>query len=323
MKRLQRLFPVVLIVVLCVGNVLAQSYPSKPVRIVVPMVAGGSIDALARMIGQRLTEAWKQPVLVDNRGGAGGNVGANVVAKAEPDGYTYLLAASGLAVSPNIYRKLPFDPLKDLAPVTKISDHPMILAVNANLPVTSVRELIALAKSKPGSLNYASTGVGGVPHLAAEQLKSLTGTSIVHVPYKGVAQMDTAALTNEVQVIFTMQLGLLPHLKSGKLRALAIAGRPRLQTLPDVPLITEAGLPNYELPNWLGLFAPAGTSREILSKLHAEVVKIVVLPELRDLVKRIGGDVVGSSPDEFAAMYKEDVATFARVVKDANIALQE
>ncbi len=323
MKRLWRLFPVVLLVLLGAGNVLAQSYPSRPVRLVVPMVPGGGVDVVSRLIGQKIAETWKQPVLVENRGGAGGNVGANVVAKAEPDGYTFLVSTAGLAISPNIYRKLAFDPRKDLVPVTQIYSTILILVVNANVPATSVAELIALAKSQPGRLNYASTGSGGTPHLAAEQFKSLTGTDIAHIPYKGTAQMDTAALANEVQVIFTTQDGVLPHLKSGKLRALAIAGKARSPALPDVPTIVEAGVRDYELPNWLGLFAPAGTSREIIARLHAEVGRVLAMPEIRERILNLGAEPIGSTPEEFAVAYKADLAKFARIVKEARIPLQE
>ena len=321
--RLLRLLPVFLLVALGAGNVLAQSYPTRPVRLVVPMVPGGGVDVVSRLIGQKLAEAWKQPVLIENRGGSGGNVGANVVAKAEPDGYTFLVATAGIAISPNIYRKLPFDPLKDFTPVSQIYNTFFILVVNPNLPAGSVTELVALAKSQPGRLNYASTGAGGTPHLAAEQFKSLTGTDIVHVPYKGTSQMDTAAIANEVQVIFTTQQGVLPHVLSGRLRALAIVGKARSPALPDVPTIVEAGVRDYELPNWLGLFAPAGTSREIIARLHADTVKILAMPEIRERILNLGAEPVGSTPEEFAATYKADLAKFARIVKDARIPLQE
>lgn len=317
------MFALVLSLALGADHVLAQSYPSRPVRVVVPMVPGGGVDLVSRLISQKLAEAFKQPVLVENRGGAGGNVGANAVAKAEPDGYTYLMSTAGLAISPNIYRKLPFDPTKDLVPVVQIYNTLLILVVNPSVPANSVGDLIALAKSQPGRLNYASTGPGGTPHLAAEQFKALTGTDITHIPYKGTSQMDAAVLANEVQMIFTTQPGALPHLKSGKLRALAIAGKSRSAALPDVPTLVEAGVRDYELPNWLGLFAPAGTSREIVARLNAEVLKILAMPEIRERIVSFGAEPVGSSPEEFAATYKADLAKFARVVKQARIPLQE
>ena len=323
MKWLWRLFPVVLLGGLAACNALAQSYPSRTVRFVLPMIPGGQMDTVTRLIAQKLTEAWKQPVIVENRGGAGGNVGANVVAKAEPDGYTFLFAASGIAISPNIYRKLPFDPMKDLVPVSQIYTSFLILVVNTRVPAKSVAELIALAKSQPGRLNYGSTGTGGSPHLAAELFKSLTGTDIAHIPYKGTAQMDTATLANDVQMIFTTQEGAMPHVKSGRLRALAITGKARSPVAPDVPTVEEAGVRDYELPNWLGLFAPAGTSREVVARLHSEVVRALAMPEVRERIINMGNEPVGSTPAEFASAYKADVAKFARIVKETRIPLQD
>lgn len=318
MKRLWRVLPVVLLIALGFGaaNVLAQRYPSKPIRIVIPMSPGGQMDTIARSIAQKLAEAWKQPVLIENRGGSGGNIGSNVVAKAEPDGYTLLMNTSGLAVSPSIYRKLPFDALKDFAPVSQIYSAFLIMVVNANVPATSVTELIALAKSQPGRLNYASTGAGGTPHLAVELFKSLTGTDIVHIPYKGVAQMNTAVIANEVQVVFTTQEGVLPYVKSGRLRALAITGKARSPVVPEVPTMVEAGLREFELPSWLGLFAPAGTSQEIITRLQAEIDRILAMPDIRERILGMGNEPVGSTPEEFEAMYKLDIANFARIVKE-------
>jgi len=321
----KRLFTVVLLVALglSAGNGLAQSYPSKAVRFVLPMVPGGQMDTIARLIAQKLAETWKQPMLIENRSGSGGNVGANAVAKAEPDGYTFLFAASGIAISPNIYRKLPFDALKDLVPVSQIYTSFLILVVNTKVPVTSVRELIALAKTQPGLLNYGSTGTGGSPHLAAELFKSLTGTDIVHIPYKGTAQMGTALLANQVQMIFTTQEGALSHVKSGRLRALAITGNARSPLVPDVPTLVEAGLRDFELPNWLGLFAPAGTSREIITMLHAELIRVLAMPQIRERILNMGNEPVGSTPEEFTTAYNADVAKFARIVKEARIPLQD
>lgn len=325
MKRLIRVLHVSLLAAfgLAAGSALAQSYPNKAVRFILPMVPGGQMDSISRLLGQKLSEAWKQPVVVENRGGSGGIVGANVVAKAEPDGYTFLFAASGIAISPSLYRKLPFDPLKDLVPVSQIYTSFLILVVNSSVPATSVRGLIEHAKTQPGRLNYASTGTGGSPHLAAELFKSMTRTDIAHIPYKGTAQMNAAVVANEVQVAFTTQEGVLPFVKSGRLRGLAITSRARSRVVPDVPTLEEAGVRDYELPNWLGLFAPAGTPREIITRLHSALVTILAMPGVRDRIIGMGNEPLGSTPEEFAAAYQADVARFARIAKEAHIPLQD
>ena len=281
------------------------------------------MDISARMIAQKLTETWKQPVLVENRPGAGGNIGASVVARSEPDGYTFLISTTGIAISPSIYRKLPFDPMKDLVPVSQIYSLIFAMVVNPNVPVKTVAELVALAKSQPGRLNYGSTGPGGTPHLATELFKSLTGTDIAQVPYKALPQMEIALITNEVQVIFTGLQGAQPMVKSGKMRALAVTGETRSPLMPDVPTMVEAGVQGYELPNWIGLFAPAGTSPAIVAKMHAELVRILAMPEIKERIINMGNKVVGSTPEEFAASYKADVAKFARIIKDAHVPLQD
>ena len=323
MKPMSSFFAVMLLVALGAGNVVAQSYPNKPVRLVLTMPPGPSMDIIARVIAAKLTQAWNQPVLVENRPGAGGNVGAIAVAKAEPDGYTFLIPTTGIAISPSIYRKLPYDPLKDLVPVSQIYSLAFVMVVNPGVPANTVSELVAYAKANPGRLNYASSGAGGTPHLAAELFKSLTGTDIVQIPYKGIAPMNIALVTNEVQVIFTPPQDAQPLIKAGKMRALAVTGKTRSPLMPDVPTLVEAGLRDYELPNWIGLFAPAGTPPEILTKLHAELVKILAMPEIRDRIISGGDEIVGSTPEEFAASYKADIAKFARIIKDARIPQQD
>jgi tripartite-type tricarboxylate transporter receptor subunit TctC len=323
MKPMSSFFAVMLLVALGAGNVVAQSYPNKPVRLVLTMPPGPSMDIIARVIAAKLTQAWNQPVLVENRPGAGGNVGAIAVAKAEPDGYTFLIPTTGIAISPSIYRKLPYDPLKDLVPVSQIYSLAFVMVVNPGVPANTVSELVAYAKANPGRLNYASSGAGGTPHLAAELFKSLTGTDIVQIPYKGIAPMNIALVTNEVQVIFTPPQDAQPLIKAGKMRALAVTGKTRSPLMPDVPTLVEAGLRDYELPNWIGLFAPAGTPPEILTKLHAELVKILAMPEIRDRIISGGDEIVGSTPEEFAASYKADIAKFARIIKDAHIPQQD
>ncbi|MBI2318371.1 MAG: tripartite tricarboxylate transporter substrate binding protein [Betaproteobacteria bacterium] len=290
---------------------------------VLTMPPGPSLDIIARLIANKLTEAWKQPVVVENRPGAGGNVGAIAVVKSEPDGYTFLIPTQAIAISPSIYRKLPYDPFKDLVPVSQIYKLSFVMVVHPAVPAKTVAELVAYAKANPGRLNYGSSGAGGTPHLAAELFKSLTGTDIVQVPYKGVAPMNVALITNEVQVIFTTLIDAQQHMKSGKMRALAVTGKTRSALMPDVPTLVEAGVQGYELPNWIGMYAPAGTPPEILTKLHAELVKILAMPDVRDYILKGGNEIVGSSPEEFAAVYKADVAKFARIIKDARIPLQD
>ena len=323
MKKLWCVFPVLLLFLLPASSVIAQSYPERPVRMVLTMPPGPSLDTISRMIAAKLTQAWKQPVIVENRPGAGGNIGATAVVRSEPDGYTFLVATTGSAISPSIYRKLPYDPFKDLVPVSQIYKLSFVMAVNPGVPAKTVSELVAYAKANPGRLNYASSGAGGTPHLAAELFKSLTGTDIAHIPYKGVAPMNIALITNQVQVVFVTIQGAVPLIKAGKMRALAVTGQNRSALLPNVPTLVEAGLRGYELPNWIGMYAPAGTPPEIVAKLHAELARILAMPDVRNYILNGGNEIVGSSPAEFAATYKADVAKFARIIKDANIPQQD
>ena len=267
MKKFWGFLAVLLLVGFGTNGVLGQTYPSKPVRLVLTMPAGISMDVVSRLIAQKLAETWKQPVLVENRPGAGGNLGANVVARAEPDGYTFLIPTTGIAISPSIYRKLPFDPMKDLVPVSQIYSLFFVMVVHPSVPAKTVAELVAYAKANPGRLNYGSTGPGGTPHLAGELFKSLTGTDIAQVPYKGIPQMNIALITNEVQVIFSTLDAAQPLIKAGKMRALAVTTKGRSPLMPVVPTMVEAGIRDYDFPNWIGLFAPAGTSSEIVNKM--------------------------------------------------------
>ena len=325
MKRLWCVLPVVLLVAvgLAAGNALGQNYPSKPVRLVVNMPAGGGVDVVSRLIGQKLTDAWKQPVLIDNRGGAGGNIGADAVAKAAPDGYTLLVTTSSLAISPNIYRKLPFDALKDFAPVSQIYTSFLILVVNANVPAASVKELVALAKSRPGKLNYGHSGVGSTLHLTMELFKISAGVDILAIPYKGTAPISTALLTGEVDVAFMAPEAILAHIDSGKVRALATASRARLRPLPKVPTMEEAGVRDFELPGWLGIYAPAGTPRDIVELIQRDTVKVLNLPDVRNRIITSGQEPVGSTPEEFDVKHKTDLARFATIIKELRIPLQD
>lgn len=302
---------------------LAQSYPAKPVRIVVPLSAGGGVDTLTRAFAQKFTEAWKQPVIVENRPGAGNIIGADYVAKSAPDGYTLLSSSSSLATNAVLFRKLPFDPLKDFAPVSQIIATQLLLAMNPSVPAANVKELIAYVASQPGKLNYGSTGIGSGAHLITEMLKLDTGIDVVHVPYKGDAPLMPALLGGQIQFAFLTMSAVLPHAKANRLRALASTGRSRAPATPELPTMAEAGVPNFEFESWIGLFAPAGTPREVLSAISAETARIVRMPDIAERMPGWGGVGVGSSPDAFAARFRGDIAKYARVVKEARIPLME
>jgi tripartite-type tricarboxylate transporter receptor subunit TctC len=301
------------------ASVHAQAFPSKPVRIVVPFPAGGSVDAVGRWVAQKFSDQWKQPVIVDNRAGAGGNVGADAVAKAAPDGHTLLITTPGLAIAPSIYRKLAYDPQTDLVPVSQLTATYLILVVSPGVQASNVRELVALAKAQPGKLNYGSSGSGATIHMATELFKISTGIDIVHVPYKGEAPAYAALLANEVQLSVGPVSGLLPHIKAGRLRALGVSSSTRNETLPDVPTIAEAGVPGYEFTSWFGLFAPAGTPREAVARIGADAAKVMAMQDIRERLPAMGNEAVGSSPERFAAKFKADVAQYASVVKTAKI----
>src|SRR5215831_7650127 len=304
------------------ATALAQGYPAKPVRLVVPFAPGGAVDTVARALGQKLGESWKQPVLVDNRPGAGGNIAADAVAKAAPDGYTLLITTQGFAISPGLYKTLPFDAVRDFAPVTQLTSSYLVLVSTPQLPLQSIRDLITLAKSKPGTINYGSTGTGAPPHLLGEVLKSAAGIDMLHVPYKGDAPLTQALLAGEVQVAFMPLAGVLPHIRSGRLRALGVSGRQRSTEMPDVPTFAEAGLP-FESTGWLGIFAPAGAPRELVTQLQHEIAKAIVAQGLVERWPAWGYVPVGNSPDEFAARLASDMAMYAKVIRDAKIPLQD
>lgn len=300
----------------------AQGYPAKPVRLVVPFAAGGAVDTVARALGQKLTESWKQPVLVDNRPGAGGNIAADVVAKAPGDGYTLLITTQGFAISPGLYKKLPFDATRDFAPVTQLTSSFLVLVCSPQLPARSIGDLIALAKSRPGTINYGSTGVGAPPHLLGEILKSTSAIDMLHVPYKGDAPLTQALLGGEVQVAFMPLAGVLPHIKSGRLRALGVSGKARSATMPDVPTFTEAGVP-FEFTGWLGIFAPAAAPREIVAQMQREFARAVVSQDMLGRWPAWGYEPVGNTPEQFAAKLAADLAMYAKVIRDQRIPLQD
>jgi tripartite-type tricarboxylate transporter receptor subunit TctC len=277
----------------------AQAFPNKTLRIVVPFAAGGAVDTIARAFAPKLTEGFGQPVIVENRPGAGSNIGADVVAKSAPEGTTVLLTPAGLAIGPSLYRKLPFDPAKDLVPVSQLMSSWLILVTAAKVPARSVRELLALAKSKPGRLNYGSTGIGSPPHLAGELLRLLGGIDIVHVPYKGDAPMYAALLAGEVDLGFGPLAGALPHIKAGRLHLLAITDVTRSRLLPEAPTLVESGLPDFRYSGWIGVFAPAGTPRPVIERLYAEWTRALGTADIRERMPGWGYEPVASTPEEF------------------------
>lgn len=300
----------------------ANNYPERPVRLVVPFATGGGSDILARLIGQRLSQNWGQQVVVDNRVGAGGNIGMELAAKAAPDGYTLLLGYIGtIAFNPSLYATVPYDPVKDFAPVTQLVSQPALLLIHPSLPAKSVKELIALARAKPGELNYASAGTGTPPHLNAELFKSMARVSITHVPYKGGigGQILTDLLSGRVQVYFVNMLAGIPHVRSGKLRPLAVTALQRSPVLPDIPTLSEAGVPGYEAVAWYGIFVPAGTSKEVIGRLNSEIGKILAAPDIRDRLASEGAEPVGSTPEQFAAFIAGEISKWAKIIKEAGI----
>ena len=295
----------------------AQNYPVKTVRIVVPLAAGGPGDVLARAVGQKLSEITGQPVVVDNRPGANTNVGNEFVAKAPPDGYTLLATASTLTINPALYPKLPYDAIRDFAPISLIGSAPLILVVHPSLPVKSVKDLVALAKSRPGQLHYGSAGNGSVLHLAGEMLNPSTGIKLVHVPYKGVTNAFSDLLGGQISIMFPGAPIALPQVKAGKLRALGTTGAARTAAAPELPPVADAGFPGYEISVWYGLLAPAGTVPTVTNKLHAEINKIVQLPDIKERWATLGAEPLHNTPEQFAAFLKADLVKWAKVVRES------
>jgi tripartite-type tricarboxylate transporter receptor subunit TctC len=301
-----------------VGGLPATAYPKKPIELIVPFTAGGTTDNIARLISQRFTESWGATVVVNNRPGSGGTIATGLAAKAAPDGHTLLVTTIGFAITPALH-KLPYDPIKDFAPVTELASLPLMLVVHASLPVNNLKEFIALARSKPGALDYASAGVGTSPHLAGEMFKTMAGVDLVHVPYKGNAEVTNAIIGGHVKVYFSLVPASLPHVKSGTMRVLAVTTAQRLPYLPDVPTIAELGFPAYEISSWQGVFAPAGTPKDVVGKINGELVKMLNTPAVRERIAREGADPVGSTPEEFAARVKSEIEKWSKVAKAAGL----
>ena len=297
-----------------------ESYPSRPIRIIVPTAPGGSSDLGARLIGEELQKRWGKPVVVELRAGAGTIVGSEMVAKAAPDGYTLLMSPSTLATNPTSYKKMPYNAIRDFAPITQVLFVPNLVVIHPSLPAKSLKEFIAFARARPGEVAYASAGHGTNPHLTIELLATMANIRMLHVPYKGSLPGVVDLLAGRVALTATSSLAnLLPHVHAGRMRALGVTSAARLQTLPDIPTIAEGGLPGYESVQWTGLLAPAGTAREIIVTLHREVVAIVKTPESRERLASIGAQVVGTAPDEFAAFIKTESVKWAKVAKTAGI----
>ncbi|MCC6534203.1 MAG: tripartite tricarboxylate transporter substrate binding protein [Burkholderiales bacterium] len=301
------------------ATTLGQTYPGKPIRIVVPWPPGGGTDIFARTIGQKVAESIGQQVIVDNRPGATGNIGAQAVAKAPPDGYTLLLATITLATSPSLYKSLGYDPLRDLEPITLIAGVPHLLVVHPSLPAKSVKDLIALAKARPGELNYASAGNGSPFHLAAELFNLLAGVKMNHVPYKGGGPAVVDVIGGQVQVTFANLLAVLPHVQAGKLRALGLTSGSRSNAAPQLPTIAEGGLKGYDFTSWFGMLAPAGTPKDIVHKLNDEIVKALKSAEVAARLTRDGADIVAGTPQEFGRYLKAETAKWAKVIAEAGI----
>ena len=304
------------------GDACAQPFPSKPIRIVVPFAAGGAVDQLARILGAKLQESFGQTVVIENRAGAGGTTGANDVAKAAPDGYTILQNTNGQAIAPAIYKKLPFDTLRDFIPVTQLVATSTVLVANPKLPARTVKELIALAKSKPGGLNYGMTGVGNSLHLTMEMLKRAAGIDLQAIPYRGDAPLNTALIAGEVDVAIVPLAAIVPHIQSGVIRALAVNSAARSALLPDVPTVGEDAIPGFDASGWQGYFVPAKTPPEVVAAIARETGKIINAPDMQQRLRAMGNDPVGSGPEAFDALFRKDVARFAKVIKEAGIPLQ-
>jgi tripartite-type tricarboxylate transporter receptor subunit TctC len=307
----------------CSSQALAQPYPAKPVRIVVPYSAGGGTDIVARSLGQKLAERWDQPVLVDNRVGASGMIGAEAVAKAVPDGYTLLMATPPeISVNQYLYAKVSYRPERDFEPITLVAVTPLVIATHPGVPARNIQELVALAKAKPGTLVYATPGTGSTQHLTAEMLMAQAGIQLVHIPYKGAGQSIPDVLGGQVPIGIYGLLTINQHMKAGKIRVLAVTTLKRSSTSPELPTLAESGFPGFDTSLWFGLLAPAATPREIIAKVHDDAVQALKLPEVKERIASQGADIVGDSPAEFAAFIAAEAAKYAKIIKQAGVKLE-
>lgn len=304
------------------AGVHAQSYPAKPIRIVVPSPPGGSTDQLARAIGIKLADAWGQPVLIENKPGAGLNLGADYVAKSATDGHTLLMGAVHHTIAPAVYKKLPYSFEKDLTPITVVAIVPNVMIVPASFPAKTTAELIALAKANPGKYTYGSTGAGTAHHLIGEQLNDMAGTDIRHIPYKGSSPALVDLMGGQIDLMFDTVASCLPHIQSGKLRAIAVATSTRSSALPNVPTLAESGLPGFDIATWFDLLAPTGTPPAAVNKLHAEVVRILATPEMRKQLAAMGAEPVGNTPAQMAAQIRGEVEKFSKLAQKAKLSIE-
>jgi tripartite-type tricarboxylate transporter receptor subunit TctC len=320
-RRAARLLPALVLVAAFLAPAAgsAQSYPNRPVRIVVPFPAGGPADGLGRVLADQLNKAWGQPVIIENRGGAGGNLGAEMVARSAPDGYTLLLNASSHVINASLYDKLPYDPIKDFTPVSEVASYMLVLVVHPSVPVTSVKEFVAFARTKKEGLTVANAGLGTPTHLAAVLFAQAAGVDLIHVPYRGAAPASTDLIAGQVPAMFNNPVNAVPQVRSNNLRALATTGSKRLSLLPDVPTIAESGYPEFETRTWYGLFGPAGMPADIARKLHADLEKALQVPEIANNLIAQGWDITASSPERFSVVLQSEFDRWSAVVKRAGI----
>jgi tripartite-type tricarboxylate transporter receptor subunit TctC len=316
---MRRLVTILLLALSASGAAAQDAWPSRPIRFILPFPPGGGTDILGRLIAERLAAALGQPVVTENRGGAGGNVGAEAAARSAPDGYTILLAAPSLAISPTLYRKLNYDPVKDLAPISLVAAVPNVMVTHPSVPARTLQEFIALARAKPGAMNFGSGGSGTSNHLAGELFNLAAGVKLVHVPYKGVNLAMNGVLAGEVQLVFIGIPVPAPHIKSGRLVALAVLAPKRSPLIPDVPTAAEAGMPDFDVTTWYGILAPAGTPRPIIQRLNAELTKIMRAADLRERLAGMATEPLTSTPEEFAAYLDREIAKWGDVVRKAGL----
>jgi tripartite-type tricarboxylate transporter receptor subunit TctC len=298
------------------GLAFGQAYPAKPIHFSVPYPPGGPLDTVARLLGQKVAESVKQPVIVENKPGAGGNIGADLVAKSAPDGYTILMGAVAThAINPTLYANIPYDPVKDFEPITQVASTPNVLVVNPSLPVSNVKEFIAYAKAHPGALNFGSGSTGSAGHLAGELFKAMAGVQMVHVPYKGAGPAMQDLIGGQIQLMFDNLASSLGQMRAGKVKALAVTTAKRSSLAPELPTIAESGLPGFDISTWFGVFAPGGTPRDVVQRLHAEFVKALADPGVRDTMMKLGAEPVGNTPAEFAAYIQSEARKYAAVIK--------
>jgi tripartite-type tricarboxylate transporter receptor subunit TctC len=323
MKKMTRRAAGVLVLAIVASPAGAQEFPSRSLKLVVPYAPGGGADSVARIVAKKVSENTGQPIVIENKGGAGSIVGTDLVAKAEPDGYTLLLGQSGpISINPAVYKTLPYDPVKDFAPITMTTAYPYVLVVNSDSPAKTLQEFVALARSKPGALNYGSTGVGAANHLVAELFASKAGLKMTHVPYRGTALAVGDLVSGQLNVVFGDPISVLPHIRSGKLRALAVTSLERSPVAPEVPTVAESGYPGFEALAWHGILAPAKTPPAVIKKLNAEIVKALADPATKELLEKQAMQTVGNTPEAFAAFIQKDIATWKAVAAAANVTVE-